>query len=418
MRLFLGLLAYGLACVMAPSVQAEEVKLSLLYPFDRTTAGAHNEIRTLFEKENPGVKLEFLAPAQSYEDITQKVIRGAMINDMPDVIYQGLSLLRNLVDRDLAVSLDPFIAQAGGAEKLGYDQGMLRIGEQNGKHFGIPFAVSTPLIYVNLTLLKAAGVAPEAFPKSWDEIVALGKRLDDPAKGVIGFYYQWDITANWMFQSLVFANGGRMMDEGEKKIAFDQPGGMKALETLEAFAKAGMPNLPSSQARTAFGAGKIAIFADSSSNLGKATTEIGDRFAFQTFPFPVPSPEGRLPAGGNLMVMLTKDPAKQQAAWKYIQFATGPVGQTIMAKHTGYLPSNGIAIRTPDMLGDFYRERPNYQTSIAQVPVLTGWYAFPGPNSLKIIDTIKGHLESVVTGKASAAAEMPRMTSDVQKLLE
>jgi multiple sugar transport system substrate-binding protein len=116
--------------------------------------------------------------------------------------------------------------------------------------------------------------------------------------------------------------------------------------------------------------------------------------------------------------MLTRDPAKQQAAWKYIQFATGPVGQTIMAKRTGYLPSNGTAIRTPEMLGDFYKERPNYQTSIAQVPMLTGWYAFPGQNSLKIIDTIRGHLEAVVTGKATAAAVMPRMASDVQKLLE
>jgi multiple sugar transport system substrate-binding protein len=411
-------IACGLACAIPSVVQAEDLKISVLYPNDRTTAGAHSEIRTLFEKENPGIKIEFLAPAQSYEDISQKVIRGAMINDMPDVIYQGLSLLRALVDRDLAVSLEPFLAKAGGAEKLGYDQGMLRTGELKGQHYGIPFAVSTPVIYVNLDLLKVAGVEPGDFPKSWDEITALGKRLDDPAKGVTGFYYQWDITANWMFQSLVFANGGRMMDEGETKVAFDRPAGMKALETLEAFSKAGMPNLPSSQARTAFVAGKLAIFADSSSNLGKATTEIGDRFRFQTFPFPIPSAEGRLPAGGNLVVMLARNPEKQQAAWKYIRFATGPVGETIMAKYTGYLPSNSIAIKTPEMLGDFYRDRPNYQTSIAQVPMLTGWYAFAGPNSLRIIDTIRGHLESVVTGKTTAAKTMPRMVADVQQLLE
>jgi multiple sugar transport system substrate-binding protein len=418
MHSFSRTIACGLACVMSSFAQAGELKISVLYPNDRTTAGAHNEIRTLFERENPGIKLDFLAPAQSYEDLSQKVVRGAMIGDTPDVIYQGLSLLRNLVDRNLAVSLDSFIAGAGGADKLGYDQSMLRIGEQKGQHYGIPFAVSTPMIYVNLDLLKAVGLDAKDFPKSWDDVTALGKRLDNPAKGVVGFYYQWDITANWMFQSLVFANGGLMMDERETKIAFDQPAGMKALETLEAFSKAGMPNLPSGQARTAFIAGRIAIFADSSANLGKATAEIGDRFKFQTFPFPVPSKEGRLPAGGNLVVLLTKDPEKQRAAWKYIEFATGPIGQTIMAKHTGYLPSNSIAIKTPDMLGDFYREWANYQTSIAQVPMLTGWYAFPGPNSLKIIDTIKGHLEAVVTGKATAAQTMPRMTSDVQHLLE
>jgi multiple sugar transport system substrate-binding protein len=117
-------------------------------------------------------------------------------------------------------------------------------------------------------------------------------------------------------------------------------------------------------------------------------------------------------------MILAKDPDKQRAAWKYVQFATGPVGQTIMAKHTGYLPSNRIAIETPELLGAFYKERPNYQTSVSQVPLLAGWYAFPGTNSLKIIETIKKDLESVVTGKATAAGAMPRMASGVQRLLE
>jgi multiple sugar transport system substrate-binding protein len=407
-----------LVCMWTSAVLAGETSISLLYPNDRTTAGAHAEIRALFEKENPDIKIEVLAPAQSYEDLSQKVIRGAMINDTPDVVYQGLSLMRDLVDRGLAVPLDSFIADAGGGAKLGYDDSMLRLGELKGKRYGIPFAVSTPVIYVNLELLTQAGIDLKDVPKNWDEIVALGKRLNDPAKGVIGFYYQWDMTGNWMFQSLVFANGGRMIDEDEKKVAFDQPAGLKALETLESFAKAGMPNLPSSQARTAFAAGKIAIFADSSANLGKATTEIGDRFKFQVLPFPVAASEGRLPAGGNLVMILAKDPDKQRAAWKYVQFATGSVGQTIMAKHTGYLPSNKIAIETPELLGTFYKDRPNYQTSVGQVPLLTGWYAFPGSNSLKIIDTIKKDLESVVTGKSTAAGMMPRMASDVQRLLE
>ncbi len=116
--------------------------------------------------------------------------------------------------------------------------------------------------------------------------------------------------------------------------------------------------------------------------------------------------------------MLAKDPEKQQAAWKYIKFATGPIGQTIMANHTGYLPSNDIAIRTPGLLGDFYKANANYRTSIAQLPILTGWYAFPGPNAVKIIDVIKRHAEAVVTGKKTAVETMPAMATDVQKLVD
>ncbi len=64
--------------------------IHVLYAFDRTTAEAHKEIRERFEKENPGITVEFLAAAQNYEDASQKIIRGAMIGDIPDVTFQEL----------------------------------------------------------------------------------------------------------------------------------------------------------------------------------------------------------------------------------------------------------------------------------------------------------------------------------------
>lgn len=404
MQFFAKSLAFaGLLGLSAGFAHAADTTINVLYANDRTTAEAHEEIRAKFEAENPGIKVSFLAPAESYEAATQSLLRGELISDLPDVVFQGQNLIRSLVDRDLAVPLNSFIEADGGADKLGYDAGMLRIGTLKNSYYAIPFAVSTPLVYVNLDLVKAAGVDPEQFPTSWADMLALGKKLNDPANGVTGFYFQWDITGNWMFQSLDFSNGGQMLSADEKTAALDDPAALKSLETLESFAKAGMPNLPSAQARPAFAAGKIAIFGDSSSNLGKATAAIGTKFNFRTYAFPLASAEGRLPAGGNAAVMLTKDAEKQKAVWKYIKFATGPIGQTIMARHTGYFPSNNIAIDTPELLGDFYKSQPNYQTSIKQIPSLTGWYAFPGPNGLKIIDVIKGHLEAVVTGKKTAA---------------
>ncbi|KAA0697950.1 ABC transporter substrate-binding protein [Neorhizobium sp. P12A] len=407
----------GLLGLTAGFAHAADTTINVLYANDRTTAEAHEEIKTRFEAENPGIKISFLAPADSYETATQNLLRGALIGDLPDVVFQGQNLIRSLVDRNLAVPLNSFIEADGGAEKLGYDAGMLRIGTLKDRYYAIPFAVSTPLVYVNLDLVKAAGVDPDHFPTNWADMVALGKKLNDPAKGVTGFYFQWDVTGNWMFQSLDFSYGGQMLSADEKTATLDSPAGMKTLETLESFAKAGMPNLPSAQARPAFAAGKIAIFGDSSSNLGKATTMIGKNFQFRTYPFPLPSADAKLPAGGNAAVMLTKDAEKQKAVWKYIKFATGPIGQTIMARHTGYLPSNNIAIQTADLLGDYYASQPNCQTSIKQIPILTGWYAFPGPNGLKIIDVIKNHLEAVVMGKKTATETASAMNRDVQALL-
>ena len=86
-------------------------------------------------------------------------------------------------------------------------------------------------------------------------------------------------------------------------------------------------------------------------------------------------------------MILTKDPAKQKAAWEYVKYVTGPVGQTLMAQLTGYAPGNQKALDDPKLLGGYYEQRPNYATGIKQLPVMTGWYNWAGPNSVKIVDT-------------------------------
>lgn len=45
------------------------------------------------------------------------------------------------------------------------------------------------------------------------------------------------------------------------------------------------------------------------------------------------------------------------------------------------------------------------------------WASFPGDNSLKIIEVIKHHIESLVTGKRTAEQVMPELVGAVSNLL-
>jgi hypothetical protein len=137
-----------------------------------------------------------------------------------------------------------------------------------------------------------------------------------------------------------------------------------------------------------------------------AERQIGGRFQFKTVAFPLAVAGGRLPAGGNVVMVFAKDAERQKAAWKYVKFTTGPVGQTTMVNSTRYMSGNEIAVKTPDLLGAFYTRSPNHLTSTQQLPLLTG-ASFPGDNSLKIIEVIKHHMESLVTGKRTAEQVMP-----------
>jgi multiple sugar transport system substrate-binding protein len=56
-------------------------------------------------------------------------------------------------------------------------------------------------------------------------------------------------------------------------------------------------------------------------------------------------------------------------------------------------------------------------TSLAQQPLMTAWYAFPGENNLKIIATIKDRLQTVADKSAEPKAALTAMADDVNKLL-
>ncbi len=80
-------------------------------------------------------------------------------------------------------------------------------------------------------------------------------------------------------------------------------------------------------------------------------------------------------------------------------------------------PANTLPANDPKLLAPFYQANPNHLTAIAQMPVLTGWYAFPGDNGLKITDVIKDHLQTVVSQEVQPAVALTDMSKAVQALL-
>lgn len=406
------LLLAGTACAQA------EVVLDVLYTTPGTFNALQQELAKRFTEAHPDIKVKFRNPVAGYEEAAQQILRDQITGRLPDVAFNGINQIGLFVDRGLGVPLDGFVAQDGGLAKLGYYPTLADLGKWKGKLYGLTFAVSTPVLYVNADLLAKAGLDAAALPKTWPELIAAGKAVEAKAGApVTGFYYQWEQTGNWLFQSLVTSKGGHMLQPNGCSIAFNDDKGMWALKTLESFGASGMPNLALGQARQSFVVGSIAILADSTSYVAAADRQIAGKFAFKTLAFPLAAADGKLPAGGNVAMVFSKDAEHQKAAWEFVKFVTGPLGQTLMANYTGYMPGNEIAVQQPDLLGAFYAKNPNHMTSIQQLPVLTEWASFPGDNSLKIIEVIKSHTESLVTGKRTAEQVMPDLVRDVNALL-
>jgi len=418
LRLFLRPIAgavLGLAVLASPV--AAEITLDVLYTTPGTFNALQQDIAKRFTEAHPDIKIKFRNPVAGYEEAAQQILRDQLTGQLPDVAFNGINQIGLFVDRGIGSAVDDLIAADGGTDELGYYPTLAALGRWKGKSYGFPFAVSTPVLYVNADLIEKAGSRLEDLPKTWPELIALGKQIQDKA-GVekTGLYFQWDQTGNWLVQSLITSSGGHMLKADGCSIAFDDKG-LWALKTLESFGTTGMPNLGLGQARQSFVAGNIGILVDSTSYVAAAERQIGERFKFRVARFPLEAADGMLPAGGNVAMVIAKDEARRKAAWEYVKFATGPVGQTQMVNLTGYMPGNALAVKDPELLGRFYEKNPNHQISIDQLPVLTEWASFPGKNSLKIIEVIKTHTEALVTGRATAEQTMPALVSDVRKLL-
>lgn len=404
--------AAAVLTLMSSSVFAKTV-LTVQYPYGEIFDGLHKKLEADFEAQNPDIDLKFRSNYVNYEDASQKVMREAMTKQLPDVTFQGLNRILPLVDRNIAVPLDDFLT-AEDRTVHGFDDSMMAPARFGDKTYALPFAVSLPVVYFNQELVEKATGSSE-LPTSWAEIMQVSKRinaLDGKAKGL---YYDWNITGNWLWMSLVMSQGGDIIKDG--KVGFDSPEGAWAINKLaEMHNNAGMPDYQRRSAEKSFGAGNIGVYVTSTSNVAYFERIIGDKFTLKTTQFPDVAENGSLPVGGNSVVMLTKDKVKQAAAWKYIKFITGPVGNQQVPHFTGYIPPNQVANKN---LGDFYDDKPNHLTALSQLHWMDTWVAYPGRNGLKITDVIADEIQSIVSGKRADEPQqvLKEMTKKVNRLL-
>ncbi len=407
--------------VAGPStvVQAEPVTIEFAYSRPNNYKKVVEEVVQRFEAENPDIRVKVRPASRNYETLIQDLLRSATIGqDLPDVAMHGLHRVRLLADRELVVPIEPFIKAEPDWDSLGFVPAMQRLGNHRDRNYALSFGVSTMVIHYNADLVKKAGGNPENPPTTWPGIIDLAKRIDalgDDTQGIYWYYYE--SNNNFTFHTLLQSFGGSMMSANDKTIAFDSPAGMKALQLVDGFAKAGMIDMRDSQAMQSFAAGKLGIYLASSSRIARITRGAKGKFRYVTGPLPIPVETASFPAGGAGLMMHTTDPEKQKAAWTFMKFAAGSIGQTIMAKNTGYMPGNEISIKSPDLLATFYAQNPNYRTPLDQRSRMTRFYTFPGENSLKIPTVIRDHLQAVVSQKRAPEQVMPDMVQGVQALL-
>jgi len=401
----------------AGGVAQAATTLNVLYAYPGNYKKVQDEIAKGFEASHPDIKINYWTPATTYDEVVEKILRGNLTGDVPDVTYVGLNQVGLLADRNLSQPMDKFVSGQSGWDALGYFPPLVEAGRVNGKVYGLPYAISLAILYVNADLVAKAGVSMADFPRTWDGVADLGEKIAALDERPSGFAYMFDGGGNFMFQSLLNGYGGTFGNAQACKLSFDSPQILQSFKTLENFRTKHAMELKWQQARPAFFAGKLGIYAATSSFVAQAATSIGDKFKFVTLPVPVDADVGKVPAGGSAAVMLAKTDASQKAAWEFIKYSTGPEAQAVVTKGTGYSPISKVASETPALLGDFFKQNPNHNAALSELSAASAWQTWPGPNGNKITDVIANGLEQLAEGKIAPTDLGGELKNDVKALL-
>lgn len=392
-----------LACLLAltaGAAQAQTTEIRVHYAIPTIWSDTQAALEEAFEAEHPDIDIVLDGPAESYAEGVQRLLRESVAGTLPDVAYVGLNRWRILEARDMTQPLDEFIGDPEAFAEAGYTGALRSLGQYQDEQHALATSASTLVMYVNPDLVAQAGGSMDDFPTSWDGVIELAARIDALGENIDGI---WVDRHDWRFQSLLGSYGGRPMNEDESDITFDSEAGIAAATLYKRFAEeAGMKSYIDDQARQAFPAGTIGIMLESSSLLTRFEEAAGDRFEVKIKKLPIaaedPS-EVYFPTGGSAIVMLTDDAEKQEAAWEYMRFVTGPEGAKIVVENTGYAPTNAVVLEDESYLGAFYEANQQAKVAHEQVADFAGpWYAYPGAEGVAVTDLIAAALVEITEG--------------------
>lgn len=279
---------------------------------------------------------------------------------------------------------------------------------------GLPYSLSTPVLYINKDLLKEAGV-DENGPKTWQEVRDFAKTIKEKT-GKYGLYVQ-EPADFWGQQAILESNGGRMITDG--KASFNSPEGVEAMQLY-----ADMVNQDQSALHISWDEG-VQSFIDGSTAMlyttiaRRASIQKGAQFEVAAVVSPSFGDRTQaLPAGGCFLAITATDEKEQKAAWTFEKFLYENASLAAWTIGTGYVPP-AIGVDTAeDGLKGFLEENKMMIPAITQMDKLVSWASFPGDAGLQAEQLLLDMRDAILGGEKDAATAMKETQNAINELLK
>jgi len=287
---------------------------------------APNVIQVNTRQSGSYIGRNFLLPLDDFinADLTEAEARAQGIFD-EDVMYR----------EELEARLRPQVWEA-----------VHRHGADGRDHFYLlPFDYFVRIMAYNKSLFQASGLDPETgYPKTWDEMMAVARRIQDPDKGQYGLLVSDTGGASWAALPLFLSMGTQIVardaETGYWQATFNDRGAIEAADYYLQLVEGPWTDPVSGTTRYGVGRSRDSWHLWDKGQIGMAFLYMNDLLMNMDSHIaglnpeevglvPIPrSPRGKsiteLHMRGLGICATTTDPAQIKAAWRFIRFVGSP----------------------------------------------------------------------------------------------
>jgi sn-glycerol 3-phosphate transport system substrate-binding protein len=244
----------------------------------------------------------------------------------------------------------------------------------SGQMLSMPFNSSTTVFHYNKDAFKAAGLDPEAPPKTWPEVALAAAKLK--ASG-----HKCPFTTSWIswtqlesfsaWHNVLYASKNNGFGGLDTRLAFNSPLHVRHIENLANMAKTGLFVYKgrNNAADATFVSGECAMVTGSSALSGSVKRNSKFAAGIGTLPYYPDvqgAPQNTVIGGASLWVMSGKKPEEYKGIGQFFNYLSQPDVAAKSHQRTGYLPVTKASFELTDKSG-FYKQNPGYDVSVNQM---------------------------------------------------
>ena len=302
-----------------------------------------DELVKNFNENNDHIEVVAKYNPDMYKGLMQNLQAEAATDNTPALVQIGWAFLDYFSNNFSYTSPQEIIDQYDASDKTFLTDNFLPnvldlAVNSDGVQVGIPYSLSSPVLYINRDLLKEAGLSEEG-PKTWEEVDSFARTVQEKT-GKYGFYMQ-EPADFWAQQGLIESNNTSMLTktaDGKIQASFASPEGIQAMQMVADLIKDGAAlHVSWDEGCQSFIDGNCAMLYTTIAR--RASVQKSAQFDVATVKSPTwGSSPRKVPAGGCFLAITAQTDEQKEAAWEFEKYLYSVESMAAWTIGTGYVP--------------------------------------------------------------------------------